>query len=216
MASTQITLLVSFTFLRYLRYLWAVSHTDLILRKSVVQSLSVSPHCLSQKDRPVIVSGLLKQKTKWIRWYQLLSWTKRLPPLRAPRRAELIEQDVVWWRGLLLKHLWWSFNACHHPGSMSNSAYLHSPYALFHFLFFSPSKSTNNKGQNQRLPKKDEDYRQNNADPLMAGIHHKSSITQGNSGESTRGCQDLRKASERQQRGYSYETEALDTPRTQK
>ncbi|TWW57963.1 probable ubiquitin carboxyl-terminal hydrolase MINDY-4 [Takifugu flavidus] len=78
------------------------------------------------------------------------------------------------------------------------------------------SLSTNSKGQNQRLPKKDEDYRQNNAEPLMAGVHHKSSITQGNSGESTRGCQDLRKASERQQRGNSYKTEGLDSPKTQK
>lgn len=84
------------------------------------------------------------------------------------------------------------------------------------FLFFPPSKSTNNKGQNQRLPKRDEDYRQNNAEPLVAGIHHESSIAQGNSGESTRGCRDLRKASEHQQRGNSYGTEGLDTPKTQK
>lgn len=102
----------------------------------------------------------------------------------------------------------------------SSSSWINVRLSIFalslRLLFFFPYKSTNNKGQSQRPPKKDEDYRQNNADPLMAGIHHKSSITQGNSGESTRECQDLRKASGRQQRGNSYETEGLDTPKTQK
>lgn len=84
------------------------------------------------------------------------------------------------------------------------------------FCFFSSSKTTNSKGQNRRLPKKDEENRQNNAQPVMTDIHHKSTITQGNAGEFTRGHQDLRKASVEQQRGNGYENEGLDTQKTQK
>lgn len=81
-------------------------------------------------------------------------------------------------------------------------------------LFF--SQSTNGKGQSQRLPMKGEDNRQNTAEPVMAGVHHKSSITQGNTGDVTRGQQDPRKASECQQGGNASEKVRPDTRTNQR
>lgn len=88
-------------------------------------------------------------------------------------------------------------------------------YALFHFLVFF-SKSTNGKGQSQRLPIKGDESRQNNAEPVMTGVHHKSSITQGNTEDRTRGQQDPRKASERQQKENTSDKVHPDTQRTLK
>lgn len=88
-------------------------------------------------------------------------------------------------------------------------------YALFQFFIFS-SKSTNGKGQSQRLPIKGEDSRQNNAEAGMTGFHHKSSLIQGNTGDLTEGQQDPRKASVHQQRGNTVEKVCSDKQRTQK
>lgn len=81
----------------------------------------------------------------------------------------------------------------------------------FSFFIFS-SKSTNGKGQSQRLPIKGEDSRQNSAESGMSGVHHKSSLT----GDLTQGQRDPRKASEHQQRANACEKVRLDTQRTQK
>lgn len=78
------------------------------------------------------------------------------------------------------------------------------------------SKSTNGRGQSQRLPVRGADSRRNTEDPGMTDVHRKSSVSQGKTGDATRGHQDPRTASERQQRGNTSEEECPHTQRTQK